>query len=89
MKITELKIGMLVNAGGNVAEVTEILTSRKVVVESPENGEEEVSPSYLKPLAHGEVSDSGGDVADQYGYPHQPFYSGGMCEDAPCCGCCG
>ena len=90
MNIIDIRVGMLVDAGRNVAEVLEIISDCEVLIETSENGEDVIAPQYLKPLARGMASDEYGDIADQYdSEPYRPFYSGGMCEDAPCCGCCG
>lgn len=89
MKKSEITVGMLVDFGGYVAEVTAI-TPDGIVVECEEVGEDIVAASYLKPLGRGVASDAYGDIADQYDDdPFRPVYSANRCEDAPCCGCCG
>lgn len=90
MKNNQLEVGMLVTLGGDIVEVIEI-TPEGVVIECSENGQDIVSASSLSPLKRGMAYDDDGDIAEQYdSEPYRPSYrSGGMCEDAPCCGCCG
>ena len=82
MKNSEITVGMLVDFGGYVAEVTAI-TADGIVVECEEVGEDIVRASSLRPLARGVAY---GDYDDE---PYRPVYHGNRCEDAPCCGCCG
>jgi hypothetical protein len=89
MNKSELNVGMLVDFGGYVAEVTAI-TPDGIVVECEEIGEDIVPAAALKRLGRGVASDAYGDIADQYDdEPYRPVYHSGRCEDAPCCGCCG
>ena len=76
MKISEISVGSFYNYGGDTVEVTEI-DGNTVVIECLENGEDGVSARQLKPLSGG------------YDEPEDHHQSGGYCEDAPCCGCCG
>ena len=90
MKMNEITVGMLVDFGGYVAEVTSIASPDSVVVECEEIGEDVVRASSLKRLGRGVASDAYGDIADHYDdEPYRPVYYGNRCEDAPCCGCCG
>ena len=89
MNIIDIRIGMLVDAGGNVAEVIDI-TPQGVMIECEEIGQDIYRPEFLKPLGRGMTCDAYGDIADQYDdEPYRPVYYGNRCEDAPCCGCCG
>jgi len=74
MNIIDIRIGMLVDAGGYVAEVIDI-TPQGVVIECEEIGQDIYRAEFLKPLGRGMASDDYGDIADQYDdEPYRPVY---------------
>lgn len=72
MNRNEIQLGATYDLDGDAVRVVELGKGNRVIVESPENGQEEIHARELQPLT-AYRSESPGRVCG--------------CEDAPCCGC--